>query len=363
VFLEGSHVMFRTNLFIRLEIEGDTTELYRVLPEFGVPFFIPRTEACQASLMQYKGFVMSYLIDHPNVLYYSHSVPRGLVIMGRHLDLLCAALSHARWTVPFFTDGPLSQSLNTPAHHQIRISAPKTCFEQSDLLLTAEIGQLGHKLLSPIRRGLCGVSSVEISGVISEELRAATIADISRAPTWDAEGMLDVIRQLMRDGKQFLDWKHHRNSYLMYDRGIVLSENLITAELASEIRASGGDRFHDNLLELHFSLKCGLAEILLDEIRCPGEISELRGIAGSIELTIEEAWRFQNLNNKASDWKPAPQQVAELFYRWAVACRISLELESAERAITRALSEMPGDLELLSEREKIAQCRASNPIT
>jgi hypothetical protein len=353
VFQEGSDVMRRTNLFIKLEIRNHPTDLFHVLPEFGVPFFIPRREACLASLMQYKGFIMTYQIKYHGLGDRTNGLPDELLILDRHLDLLCAVLRYARWTNPHFPDKLL--------HHRIGICGPES-FAGSDLFSTTEIRHMEYNLLSPFRRALGGVSSVEISGSISEELRAATIADISRAPTWDTNELLDTIRQMMQDGAQSLECKKHMNSYRMYGRGIFFVENLMTAKMASEIRASGGTAFRDNLLELHFSLNCGYLEAILDEMHFPDEDSIAPAMVRGIKKIIEGAWEFQNLHGQGSVWKPAPQQVAKLSYQLAVACRISLEiewLETAESEIERAILATPSDLELLSEREKIAQWRAS----
>lgn len=127
------------------------------------------------------------------------------------------------------------------------------------------------------------------------------------------------------------------------------------------LRKAGGQLFLDRLASLSFELSSRKAQEYLFQMRYRARYSQK--IMDEFGLKLCDALLEATCTTSKylhSNWCPTSEQTAELAYQKAVRCRLGGNpsmLCEAEDAVKQALISMPGSVEYMLEKERIAKWR------
>jgi hypothetical protein len=310
----------------------------------------------QIVLQNLKTFVMSHEIikrvDDQDLL----MTPWTFVLLHRDLDRFCEGLADHLYVIKQH-DELVSHIITLVDHSQ---NGPHTLEPYSQKFL--------EMLLAPYRDKLRGFPRFTIRGAITDDLAAATMAQVTGPRAEDPELVLSELEELKAKGNDSYGQGDVRMANEHWSRALMKINRLMNGSSGERLREAGGLDFVNRMIALHFDLCSNRAQATIDEMRF--FYSDLQS---DPELVRSLTERFFNSVVGARDpgnlfilfpgftWEPSHRKLAKLAYREAVGCRLIGERQfvlQAESAIETAITLLPNDPQLKREKERFSQWKS-----
>lgn len=177
------------------------------------------------------------------------------IILGRHLDLFCKALSRP---------GPYHLDFGTSSEHQITVHNP---FEK-----TRDSSYIGRKnqerLLQPYREHLRGLAFVKIGGNVESALAREVEAQLWSAPVPEPQGIINDLLRQKALGTRHYKAKKTELSFDVWVLAVIETEEFCKSSVyPPQVVSEGGKEFTDQLAEVLFALNMNLARNAISKIR------------------------------------------------------------------------------------------------
>jgi hypothetical protein len=352
IYNEASYIMAKTNLLVKVTITFPPDEIVPILRFMRCPI-LPSN---QIVLQNLKTFVMSHEIikrvDDQDLF----MTPWTFVLLHRDLDRFCEGLADHLYVIKQH-DELVSHIITLVDHSQ---NGPHTLEPYSQKFL--------EMLLAPYRDKLRGFPRFTIRGAITDDLAAATMAQVTGPRAEDPELVLSELEELKAKGNDSYGQGDVRMANEHWSRALMKINRLMNGSLGERLREAGGLDFVNRMIALHFDLCSNRAQATIDEMRF--FYSDLQS---DPELVRSLTERFFNSVVGARDpgnlfilfpgftWEPSHRKLAKLAYREAVGCRLIGERQfvlQAESAIETAITLLPNDPQLKREKERFSQWKS-----
>ncbi|KAI9646415.1 hypothetical protein NHQ30_004407 [Ciborinia camelliae] len=355
VYYEGTSLMHRTNLFIKLEIDFDIYEMPELLR---IPF-VTLWKFGTYNYFESKGTVMTHKLssrrspDIPGYCTTSARMFTRIILLHFHLPELCKALSSAQWRV-------LNDDEDTI--HTVTLTDPNQS-EASQELPEFFSRKLQEELLAPYRSEMKGFPHFILNGIIPDDLRIETVSAITHIPeVYDASEI-----QASLDDKEY----YHQHGLQHYRQGEIgeakrswkICVAKIQKESASErgarLRQSGGPKFMNAIAKIYFhlALRISHVNILKMQTHYLGHTALLADAVSYVHQLGHDLRTWQHTFRDEFTWRPSPLQQATLLYQEALCYRLSNHrayLIQAYLKIFEALQIVPHEEKFLAEEKSIA---------
>ncbi|RDL31493.1 uncharacterized protein BP5553_09702 [Venustampulla echinocandica] len=344
IYTEANYVMLKMNLLVKVIAKMPDNYILPILIVKRVPIL----ELPLSKVKNFKAFVMSHemTIRGPE-----RGIPFNFILRHRSLDHFCRALELSPWQA-----SPRDELVS----HTVALIDP---YEGESLPNSPAFysRELEEKLISPYSAALRGFPDFKIKGAISEDLSAAAVEEITRPLTDTPESVLHEVEELKSKGNEFFRNGDGKMASQSWTKALFMALHILGSPAGEKVQNAGGMTFLNRMVALYFDCYSNYAQNYLKSMRENATDHELvrsfgNGFFNAIYGALGTSDKFPN-----ATWEPSDQQIAKVFYREAVGCRLIGEgfLGQAETAIQRANHVTPGDVEIERERERISRWRRS----
>lgn len=338
IYLEGTYLMRKKNLFVRFEIEIDSWKVSLALQKMQVPFI----SASQHSRTPFKGTVMTHEIRYRNSRRPLFGDIFSFVLLHRHLHHLCVALSAVRWKIGFQNESVEHVvTLTDPCETKSNWASFKWFSRTPKAIESFFSRKLQEELVAPYRAHLKGFPHFTFKGVIPRDLKTAATMDITLMPdlynTNHINMFLDNMNDIKSQGEYFYNKGFFRAANGNWKECQEVIERTFFGETGEGLRQSGGTNFMNSIAKLHFELAFlyarGTSQLMQTKLRYESmqlarAAIELIYFSRDLELLTRQ---FGNLIT----WQPDPAARARYHHSEARCFQMAMYLPRARGSIDR----------------------------
>ncbi|KAI2622085.1 hypothetical protein GGS21DRAFT_373714 [Xylaria nigripes] len=336
IYQDAMDVLTKGNLFVRVVFRG--LHVRSIMMPKQVPIVAEGMTVVDA----FKGYVMSHQIEMPDTGIFP---PHHMMILWRDLDLFCQALATCG-------NGTIT---GTRSKHCVTVHNPFAETSTPNFLNL----ERQERLLQPYRKHLRGFVAFEVVGNVEASLAAAVSREVKRDPIQDPEELLQEMLQAKELGKRYFNQGNSNMASETWAKAALKLHKLVGSDVWPRMKAESVDDWSDKMTEIFFQLYSNLAANTLRVMRQKEADLELAGqYSGALYHAAQMASTASEVLQ--TNWRPTPEQEANLCYRLASAHRIARDsIEVAEHCINLAAQHLPNDVSIQQEKRSIAEWRAS----
>lgn len=342
IYKEAKDVMLRANLFVKLST--NLSDLEEIIHHMNLPLVVEGKAAEAFDCHVLHSIIRTPSFDNKNAI--------NFVILALDHDKLCQGIE-----TTFSYTSLVDECDRHTAEVTVTLVNPfETKAEtDNDTPMPSLSMQVKESLLEPYRSHLKGYKGFEIKGDFPEYLKRAAMIEVQSKPQQTPQDILDAIRSYKELGQEQFDQGDMGEAQVTWLQGCLQLNMVDAGPNRKELQQAGGGAFADELTKLHFDICLNLAGLYVQLMRQSSDNPQyLQRMFGPMLHVLHDG--TQMVQVFGSTWLPSEQQVGQLYYRVATATRLSGNRGELRRALTgiqMAVAWLPGDQEILAERDTI----------